>query len=217
MQEGLYLQTVSVNLIEVLQKLMEIPELKDFRLVGGTALSLQLGHRISRDIDLFTDKSYGSVNFGKIDKVLRQKFSFVEPISSGLPGPGIMYFVGETAEAMIKLDLFYTDPFVLPVVETDGFRMAQILEVAAMKLEVISRSGRKKDFWDMAELLDHYTFTVLLDVFNKKYPYLDTNDLLKSLISFDDADDEANPLCLRGRYWELIKADIQELVNNYGD
>lgn len=74
--KSLYSNTVSGNLLSVLQKLMEMKELATFRLVGGTALSLQLGHRLSVDIDLFTDKLYGSVDFESIDKKL-EKFIFV--------------------------------------------------------------------------------------------------------------------------------------------
>lgn len=60
---------------------MNEPLLKDFVLVGGTSLSLQLGHRVSIDIDLFTDSPYGSVNFNAIQEMLRGKFNFI-PLTS---------------------------------------------------------------------------------------------------------------------------------------
>ena len=59
----LFWNTVSVNLKEVLLLLMHSPVLASFRLVGGTALSLHLGHRMSIDIDLFSDAPYGSIDF----------------------------------------------------------------------------------------------------------------------------------------------------------
>lgn len=51
----LYKNTATELLLEVLYEIMECPHFNPFRLVGGTALSLQRGHRISVDIDLFTD------------------------------------------------------------------------------------------------------------------------------------------------------------------
>ena len=49
-------ETISTELLEVLKSLMEMPILKNHRLVGGTSLALQIGHRISIDIDLFSEK-----------------------------------------------------------------------------------------------------------------------------------------------------------------
>jgi len=74
----LYLNTVSNLLWKSLIELMKLNELKNFRLVGGTSLSLQLGHRKSEDIDMFTDSEYGSIDFIKIEEVLREKFSYVD-------------------------------------------------------------------------------------------------------------------------------------------
>ncbi|MEE1174526.1 MAG: nucleotidyl transferase AbiEii/AbiGii toxin family protein [Paludibacteraceae bacterium] len=73
----LHYNTVSKTLTKCLKELMNEPLLKDFVLVGGTSLSLQLGHRVSIDIDLFTDSPYGSVNFNAIQEMLRGKFNFI--------------------------------------------------------------------------------------------------------------------------------------------
>lgn len=64
----LYLHTVSELLWKSLIQIMTIEEFNSFRLVGGTSLSLQLGHRESIDIDLFTDAQYGSLDFDKLEK-----------------------------------------------------------------------------------------------------------------------------------------------------
>ena len=63
----LYYSTVTDPLKDSLIALMSSPVFEPFRLVGGTALSLQIGHRVSVDIDLFTDAPYGSIDFEKID------------------------------------------------------------------------------------------------------------------------------------------------------
>lgn len=74
----LHKESISQTLWDILDKLMLIPELFPFRLVGGTSLSLQLGHRMSIDIDLFTDAAYSSIDFDRIDKVLLETFPHVE-------------------------------------------------------------------------------------------------------------------------------------------
>lgn len=58
----LYWNTVAPILESVLQDIINEPLFSSFRLVGGTSLSLQLGHRMSVDIDLFTDAEYGSID-----------------------------------------------------------------------------------------------------------------------------------------------------------
>ena len=67
----LYYQTVTELLKKSLVQLMQATAFNDFRLVGGTALSLQLGHRISVDIDLFTDRPYGSLDFDALEEHLK--------------------------------------------------------------------------------------------------------------------------------------------------
>lgn len=213
MTRKLHYQTISDNIREILLALMDLAELQQFRLVGGTALSLQLGHRQSFDIDLFTDKIYGTVNFQKIDDDLRQIFGYVDTNTGPGNVSGSMYFIGKTLEAAIKLDLFYTDTFMFPAIEIDGIRMATIPEIGTMKLELISRGGRKKDFWDIIEIQDHIPFQESVSFFLQKYPYLSKKALKKGLKDFSMADEEANPMCLRGRHWELVKADIVELAN----
>ena len=72
----MYWNTVSPILEEVLLDLMENAIFRPFRLVGGTALSLQIGHRMSLDIDMFTDASYGSIDFDEIRVYLENKYPY---------------------------------------------------------------------------------------------------------------------------------------------
>ncbi len=74
----LYWNTANSLLKTCLMALMSAKELKGFRLVGGTALSLYLGHRLSVDIDLFTDANYGSIDFDAIEEFLRRNFRHVD-------------------------------------------------------------------------------------------------------------------------------------------
>jgi hypothetical protein len=70
----IYFNTVNELLKSSLLKLMASKEFSQFRLVGGTALSLQIGHRESIDIDLFSDIEYGTLNFNEIEDFLKSNF-----------------------------------------------------------------------------------------------------------------------------------------------
>ena len=97
-------QTVSNTLWNSLVILMEQKELKDFRLVGGTSLSLQLGHRMSVDIDLFTDLPYDSIDFDIIDEFMKTLFPIVQEGFGGNNSMGKTYFVGTSDDDLIKID-----------------------------------------------------------------------------------------------------------------
>ena len=211
----LYWNTVRGLLKKSLLLLMKAPEFSAFRLVGGTSLSLQLGHRISVDIDLFTDETYGSIDFDILDNYLKSYFKYVDT-SFGIPtGMGRSYLVGNDKDHSIKLDLFYTDNFIQPPVVEDHIRMATIEEIIAMKIDVISRKGRKKDFWDLHELLDRYSIAQMLALHKMRYPYThNETGILRNFRDFSDADDDFEPLCLRGKYWELIKLDILNALDS---
>ncbi len=211
----IYKNTVSELLWITLVKLMNLEELKNFRLVGGTSLSLLLGHRMSIDIDLFTDLPYDSVDFEIIDQLLLDSFDYVEMGSGGNNSMGKTYYVGENTSETIKIDLFYTDPFVFPIVQYENIRLSQLEEIAAMKLEVVGNGGRKKDFWDLHELINHFDFTQMLDFYEKRYPYNYTrNEITNQLKNFEEAENDLDPICLKDKYWELIKLDIEEKTQN---
>ncbi|WP_194766765.1 nucleotidyl transferase AbiEii/AbiGii toxin family protein [Tamlana sp. I1] len=212
----LHYNTVNDLLKKVLTLLMSAKEFESFRLVGGTALSLQIGHRESIDIDLFSDLPYGTIDFDVIQSFLEYNFAYVDHLKVVPVALGKSYFIGTDSENTIKLDVFYTDPFIqLPLIE-DGVRMATLEEISAMKLDVIQRGGRKKDFWDLHELFNFYSLNIMLDLHKQRYPHTHEHKLiLKNLIEFENADDDFDPICFLGKHWEFIKEDITDILNIY--
>lgn len=209
----LYYNTITPFLKEVLDKLMTIKEFDMFRLVGGTSLSLQIGHRMSVDIDLFSDAIYGSIDFNAIDEVLKKTFKYVDSYDYGVVGMGKSYFLGNDSEDNVKLDLYYTDSFIQDFLIVNGVRLATVEEIIAMKIDVILRGGRKKDFWDIHSLISEYRFQRMLDLHKERYPYTHDLELIKvNFCKFDDANDDFNPICLQNKYWEVIKLDLLDFV-----
>jgi hypothetical protein len=209
----LFWNTVDPLLASSFAKLMKAKELASFRLVGGTALSLYRGHRKSMDIDLFTGAPYDSIDFDLIDAYLRNDFAYVDTFDFKGVGLGRPYFIGSSKYEAFKLDLFYSEPFIRPMVEIDNLRIANVSDIVAMKIQVICTGARKKDFWDLHEELDHFTIPEMIALHAERYP--DDHDEQKiraGLINFSIADDDFEPICLKGKYWELIKLDFMEAL-----
>lgn len=207
-------KTVNPLLRDSLLKLMEAEEFKVFRLVGGTALSLQIGHRLSVDIDLFTDEDYGSIDFDLLEKYLMKNFPYADKGFGGIAGMGKSFLIGTDRDNAVKLDVYYSNErFIEDAVEIEGVRMASIEEIIAMKVDVVLRGGRKKDFWDLHELLPKYNINKMLSLHKKRSEYThDEEKILKNFTDFTSADDDFDPECLKGKYWEFIKEDIQDAV-----
>lgn len=211
----LYFSTVSLILKKTLQILMSSEEFKPFILVGGTAISLQLGHRISVDIDLFTDSEYGSIDFKILEKKLQINFPYVN-FSSETTAFGKSFFIGQNANECVKLDVFYSDPFIQKLILKENIRIASLEDLNAMKVEVIQNGGRKKDFWDLHELLEHFSPEEMILLHEKRYPYShDRNLILKNFINFEIADYDLDVICLKGKYWDLIKSDFVQIFKDY--
>jgi hypothetical protein len=129
---------------------------------------------------------------------------------------GKSYFVGDTEVNCIKLDLFYTDTFIRPAFVAENIRFASLEDIVAMKIDVIGRGGRKKDFWDIHELLNKYSINEMLILHKERYSYShNLNEILTRFTDFENADNDFDPVCLMGKYWELIKLDIFEAVKEF--
>ncbi|WP_395061267.1 nucleotidyl transferase AbiEii/AbiGii toxin family protein [Flavobacterium sp.] len=209
----LYWNTVKPLLKEILEEIITEDIFKPFRLVGGTSLSLQIGHRMSVDIDLFTDNEYGSIDYVAIKDFLENKYSYCSSRNLENVSFGTYFEVGNSKDDFVKIDLYYTDEFIENSIAIENIRMATANEIITMKLDVILRGGRKKDFWDLHYYLDKMSLDEMIDLFKKRYPYNDDfTKIKKQLANFDLADTDFEPICLLGKTWEIIKLDFYEYI-----
>ena len=174
----LHTQTLTPQTLELIQALQGEPLLQGFHLVGGTALALQIGHRISVDIDLFTRGDYD------VDDVLNlfiRKYGFQRS-----------YQRGKTLKGFIEgvmVDLIRHDYEELQVIEGSRIRMLSAKDIAAMKLNAITGNGtRVKDFIDVYFLLDQFKLEEMMDFYKAKYQQDDGLMILRSLVYFDEVD-----------------------------
>ena len=208
---NLHYQTVSPVLVDCLHKLMKHPAFKDFYLVGGTSLALQRGHRLSIDIDLFTCVPYGEMNTSKIEAALIEMFPYTDRIEE-LYHSQMVYslYVGDNKEDCVKLDLCYDDDLIFPLIEVNGLRIASEKEIAAMKIQTITQAEqRRKDFWDIHELLESYTLSEMVNWGIQRYPWSVTKESVKDGIErLPNIKDFTEVVCLKGKYWEFIVEDL---------
>ncbi len=213
--KSLHYETVKPILRSSLECLMSREEFAQFLLVGGTSLSLRYGHRMSDDIDLFTDAEYGSLDFYHLQDILNSIFPYCVGDCGGIVGFGTSYIVGNSKDEAVKLDLFYTDAFIKPIQTFDNIRMASVEDIVAMKMDVVSRGGRKKDFWDLHLLHNDYPIEKMLSLYEERYPYgVSREECISGLTNFKVADGDPDPLCLENKVWQLIKLDFTEWMHN---
>lgn len=209
----MYWNTVSPLLKSVLIDLMNDDLFAPFRLVGGTALSLQIGHRLSVDIDLFTSADYGSIDFEEIRNYFEYRYNYCSYRNLNFVAMGTYFEVGKSKDDFVKIDLYYTDEFIFDELCQENIRMATSEEIIAMKLEVINNNGRKKDFWDLHYFLDKYSIDEMISFYEKRYPYNESTTIKQQLINFVVADKDFDPVCLWNKNWEIIKYDFIEQLS----
>ena len=205
----LHTQTVEPKTLSLLKKLMSMPQLNDFCLVGGTALSLKLGHRISIDLDLFQTTE---IEAERLIKLLQQEFKSNFEYENLKINYAFFCKINK-----VKVDLVqYSHPLIDTVEVIDGIRMYSNKDIAAMKINAILGRGVKKDFWDLFELLKLYSLNDIINFYNQKYP---NQQLLISipnaLTYFEDADDSPDPISLLGQTWEDVKEFIKFKVREF--
>ena len=195
-------ETIEPATLKLLRGLMNEPLLDDTRLVGGTALALQLGHRSSIDLDLFGHFSCDDIELRKI-----------------LASHGELKVINTSTNVKlftingVKVDIVnYDSPWIDEMVMEEGLRLASVQEIAAMKVRAIVGRGTRKDFVDLYYLLQQFSMSYILNLFHKKYP--DVNDFIaiRSLTYFEDAEQAPMPHIRTSDSWDAMMAYIKKSV-----
>ena len=196
-------RTIVPHTLELLRHLMAEPYLQNCRLVGGTALALQYGHRSSVDLDMFGEVPDDDLALLEI----LERFGMVQGQKTSLY---IKTFVVDN----IKVDFvnYSHFPWIDDAVVEDGLRLASPKDIAAMKISAIEGRGSKKDFYDLFFLLQHYTLEEMLCFYIQKYPQYSMFRVRMSLTYFEDAEKQENPKLFEKLDWETVKESIAEAV-----
>lgn len=172
----LYTETIAPRTLELLKRIMLDESLPPFRLVGGTSLALQLGHRISIDLDLFTDESFDEQ---QVNDILRINYGFETDFIDKETVKGVIEGV--------RIDcIAHKYHWIYPFSNEEGIRIVSKEDICAMKLNAIAGNGtRIKDFIDIAFLSTYFTLEQMLGFYEEKYH---SNSMMpfKALTYFED-------------------------------
>lgn len=198
---------LSKNTKSVLDKLKRTKFIKKYYLSGGTALSLQIGHRESEDLDFF-----GQENFDP--QFLKQKLEKIDKLKQATQDKGTLncFLMGTQVQF-----LHYPYKLLEEKIEWEGIYLSSVLDIACTKLITISSRGSKKDFVDMYFILQYYDLEHLFNKFKEKYSNTDYNlpHILKSLVYFQEARGEPMPRMHKKASWKTIKEKLIEKTKEY--
>lgn len=198
----LYLTTLASKTLELLRRIQSQEAFSDTRLVGGAALALHFGHRTSLDLDLFGSWKPKP----PLELVLNDCGTRVTKEGGE---EKLQFFTVDD----VKIDcVTYPYKWLRPAVMSDGIRIADIPDIAAMKLAAATNRGTRKDFVDVYFLLQRYSLRQLLDWYAEKYPDGNEYLVLRSLVYFEDAEMEPMPNMVTPVEWDKVKELIEESV-----
>lgn len=198
-------ETVETGTLDLIYRLIQDQHLKEFTLVGGTALSLQIGHRKSVDVDLFNKREFDA------ESLKRYLIENYQAINIKCGTNSVLCFIND-----VKVDLIsHQVPDTKPTIIEEGIRMASLEDIGAMKLNAITRDGsRFKDFVDMHVLLSIKPLEVYGAAFENKYDTISRAIAYYSLTYHKDI--ELDKLVFMGKELTLpvIAERLQQAVHN---
>lgn len=153
----MFTKTLLPDTLRAIQLVSDFPEIQKAYLAGGTALALQIGHRISVDLDFFTQEQFN-------ETALSTKLSsYPKFVQAGTTSWTVWGKIGET-----KISIFYYKyPLLERTVPFEGLQLASLADIAAMKIHAIEDRGTKRDFMDVYFLAKKYTFEEMLSFYQK--------------------------------------------------
>ncbi|MBN1445184.1 MAG: nucleotidyl transferase AbiEii/AbiGii toxin family protein [Candidatus Omnitrophica bacterium] len=194
---------------DVLAALARSGLLENAYLAGGTAAALQLGHRISVNFDFFTREDF-------IPRVFSSELSKAGSFREEQAGKGTV--LGEFNGIRFSLFL-YNYPLLFPPVKYLSFDIADIRDIAAMKVDAVAARGVKRDFIDLYFICKAgYGLTEIRGFYDKKYGKLASNriHIQKSLVFFNDAEPDEMPEMLENIRWADVKNFFETEVKKLG-
>ncbi|OGD83855.1 hypothetical protein A2572_02710 [Candidatus Collierbacteria bacterium RIFOXYD1_FULL_40_9] len=204
----MHTETLAPNTKSILDNLsLNHSVLDNFYLSGGTALALHLGHRESEDLDFFTQNEFDP-------QLLQTKLEKITTLTDVSLESGTLNCYSEGVKLQF---LHYPYGLLETPIIFQNMKLSSVIDIACTKLITISARGSKKDFLDLFFILQEYSLTELFGLLPKKYTQTDYNllHLLKSLVFFEDAENQPNPKMHKQISWEVAKKHIANTVKNF--
>jgi len=198
-----YLDVLNDNQRRLLLLFGKILDGTDFYLAGGTALAMQIGHRVSVDLDWFIPVLGDTEHFLNLIKSSINSF-YVTSISSET-----VYLMIDNVQVSF---IGYNYPNLQPKVTFNeyGIYLASPDDLTCMKLSAIAGRGAKKDFIDLYFLIKYFKpLKIYLDLYSEKFNTRDVGHVIRSLVYFKDADRHPDVKMLKDLSWNALKRDFE--------
>lgn len=151
-----------------------------FYLAGGTSLALQIGHRDSIDFDFFSKQD---IDTKKLFEELREIFASHIILKTQEEKNTLTIVIDNS----VKISFFtYKYPLIRNTINDEHITLASIEDIACMKLTAITGRATNKDYIDLYFILKQFSLEDILNFAREKFPEIDTNLLVKSLVYFED-------------------------------
>jgi hypothetical protein len=195
---------------EDIKILSSLPLLSQFYLAGGTGCALHLGHRISEDLDFFSNQPFSHT---EVRDLLIGCGTFITDYSDS------QTLVGRFN--LTKTGFFhYRYPLIKETRNFLDLRVASLEDIGCMKIDTISARGKKRDFIDLYFILEqlHLGLKEFFCHFDIKYgpSGFNLHHILKSLVYFEDAESDPEPRMLKELGWDSLKAFFRRQIKDFG-
>lgn len=198
-------EAVRPEQLGVLERISANPDFSPFFLVGGTGLALLIGRPISIDLDFFT----------------RDKIDFRDLAQTDLKNfPDANVFNANDSDLNtiiqgVKVDFVHQYyPFINPLKQIEGITHLSKFDIASQKVYVILGPGSKKDFYDLYYLFKDFTLKEIVEGYQRKYGNFYASMIIRSIIWFDDAENQPDSEVFDQTTREEVKSSIRETIYN---
>ena len=207
----LFWETVTENMHRVLNGFSQTEIGARFYLAGGTALSLQLGHRRSVDLDFFSPTE----DIPTIRTVLEESLAVFHPTLADSAWGNLVYLAED-----VRIGFYgYGFPLVAPLVESENLRLASVEDIALMKLDALLSRATRKDFYDLYFICQKISLRHLFDLAPQKYSNVRDFEVqtVKRLVYFENAEADVDPVLLQPVSWQTVKDYFTRQAKEIGE
>lgn len=196
---NLFWNTISENMKQVLLDFMQSEIGSRFYLAGGTALSLQMGHRLSVDLDFFSQTEDIPSIRSQLENTLAEQHPQVVDSSWG----NLVFLVNN-----VRVGFYgYGFPLLAPLITVDNIRLASIVDIGLMKLDTLLSRASRKDFYDLYFICQKISLKSMFEKSHQKYPSVRDfeTQVTKRLVFFENAEKESQPELIQKVSWQDVK------------
>lgn len=209
---GLHWNTVTPAMRSVWDEFSKHPIADEFYLAGRTALALQLGHRLSVDLDFFSPTQS---DIPTLTQIIQQALKGFSPVLADRSWGNLVLLAGD-----IRVGFYgYGYELVRPLLKIETFSLASVEDIGLMKLDALLARASRKDFHDLYSICQRVSLRELLNLAPLKYPYVRDFEAqaARHMTYFDRAEQEAPVPLIEQADWEQVKAWFRAQAKELAD